>query len=387
MKDVLVKDKKCKYSKYCGGCTLQGFSYDKQLDKKQEYIEKLLGKLHKVNRIIGMDNPLNYRNKVQVTFGHDDKNNIICGNFISSTHIIVPIDECMIADEKANEIIDTVKSLAVKYRISVFDEDSLKGCLRHVQIRVSSSNEYMVILVTGSNTIPKGDLLVRDLLKNHKEIKTIVQNINRRHTSMVLGDRNIVLFGKGYIYDNLCSLNFKLSASSFYQVNKRQTEVLYNTALALADFSKEDTVIDAYCGIGTIGLITANKVKNVIGVELNKQAIRDAIYNSKLNDITNAYFVCDDAGHYMQRLSKEKKRIDSVIMDPPRSGADIKFLNSLVQLKPKKILYISCGPESLKSNLLYLTKNGYRINTIQPVDMFPFTDHVETVVLMSRDKE
>ena len=379
--------KKCPYAKYCGGCTLQGLSYPKQLETKQAYIEKLLSKYHKVNKIIGMDKPIDYRNKVQVTFGYNDKHQVICGNFIPSTHIIVPIEECMISDFKANEIILFIKDLANKYRISIFDEDSLKGCLRHIQIRCTSTNEYMVILVTGTNIIKNGDLLVKDLIHKYKEIKTVIQNINRKHTSMVLGDRNITLYGKGYIEDVLCGKKFKLSPSSFYQVNKRQTEVLYNTAIELANFNKNETIVDAYCGIGTIGLIASNKVKKLIGVELNRQAIKDAVINMKLNKVNNAVFVSDDAGHFMNRLTKEKGNIDAVIMDPPRSGADDKFLNALVRLKPNKILYISCGPESLRNNLKYLVNKNYKIDVIQPIDMFPYTNHVETVVLMSRDKE
>lgn len=370
----------CKYAKYCGGCNLQGFSYPKQLTMKQEYIEKLLSKLHKANRIIGMDNPLHYRNKIQVSFGYDDRHNIIYGNFVPSTHILVPFDDCMIADQNAINIIDTIKSLASKYRISLFDEDELKGCLRHVQVRSSSYDEYMVIFVVGTNNNKKLELIIKDLLKKHKEIKTTIVNINRRHTSMILGEKNIIATGKGYIEDELCNRKFRLSPSSFYQVNKRQTDVLYNTAINLANFNKNDIVIDAYCGIGTISLIVADKVKEVIGVELNKQAIKDAIVNKKINHIQNVNFVADDAGHFMEKLSKRNEKIDVVIMDPPRSGASDKFLSALVKLKPMKILYISCGPESLRNNLKFLLKKGYVINNIQPVDMFPYTNHIECVV-------
>ncbi|MDO5440287.1 MAG: 23S rRNA (uracil(1939)-C(5))-methyltransferase RlmD [Erysipelotrichaceae bacterium] len=383
---MIKNNKKCPYYKYCGGCNLQGLSYEKQLLKKQEYIDKLLSKLHKVNKIIGMNDPYNYRNKVQVTFGLDEKRNIICGNFIPSTHIIVPIDDCMISDEKANQIILTIKDLAIKYKLSIFDEDKLKGCLRHVQVRCSSTNEYMVILVVGISTIPNINLIIKDLLKKHKEIKTIVQNINRKHTSMVLGDKNITLFGKGYIEDVLCGKKFRLSPTSFYQVNKRQTEVLYNTAINYADFKGNETVVDAYCGIGTIGLIASSKIGKLIGIELNRRAIKDAVTNMKINKINNAVFLSDDAGHYMSRLAKDKCKIDAVIMDPPRSGADDKFLNSLVRLRPKKIVYISCGPESLRNNLKYLIKKDYQIEVIQPVDMFPYTNHVENIVLLSNKK-
>lgn len=372
----------CPYYKYCGGCSFQGTEYKKQLEKKQEYINKLLSKYHKVNKIIGMGDPLNYRNKIQVSFGYDAKHNVIYGNYIPSTHAIVEIDDCMLADKKSLEMISYIKKLIIKYHISIFDEDSLKGVIRHVQIRNTSLNEYMVILVVGIYHSKKLEVLVNDLKKKYKEIKTIVQNINNRHTSMVLGDKNIVLYGKGYILDTLCGLMFKLSPSSFYQVNKRQTKILYSTAINLAGFDLNDVVIDAYSGIGTISLIVSKYVKSVIGVEINKAAIKDAINNSKLNKIDNSYFVCDDAGRFMNKYAKDKKKVDFVIMDPPRSGADDKFLSSLIRLKPRKILYISCGPESLKNNLKYLTKNNYAVKEIQPVDMFPFTEHVECIVVL-----
>ena len=376
--------KVCEYKEYCGGCNLQGLSYPKQLEYKQNKINKLLSKFHKVNTIIGMDNPYNYRNKIQVSFGYDDKHHVICGNYIPSTHIIVPIKECMIADELSLEIIRYLKDLIIKYKISIFDEDALRGGVRHIQIRSTNTNEYMVIIVSGTNKLYKQEELIKDLIKKYKEIKTVVLNINRKHTSMVLGETNIILYGKGHVSDVLCGLKFNLSPTSFYQVNKRQTEVLYNTAINLADIKKSDIVVDAYSGIGTISLTLAKKAKEVLAVELNKQATKDAIINASINKIKNVTFVGDDAGHFMAKLAKQRKHIDVVSMDPPRSGASDKFLESINKLKPSKILYISCGPESLRNNLKYLTKIGYTIEVIQPVDMFPFTEHVECVVGMQR---
>ena len=376
--------KTCIYKDYCGGCQLQGLSYPKQLELKQNKINKLLSKFCKVNTIIGMDNPFNYRNKIQVSFGYDDTNSIICGNYIPSTHIIVPIEECMISDDKSLEIIKYFKELIIKYKISIFDEDALKGGVRHLQVRCTNTGEYMLIIVSGSMKLYKQEVLVKELTKKYKEIKTIVLNVNRKHTSMVLGDKNIVLYGKGYISDILCGLKFNLSPTSFYQVNKRQTEVLYNTALKMADIKKSDIVVDAYSGIGTISLTLAKKAKEVLAVELNKQATKDAIRNAKLNNMNNVTFVDDDAGHFMMNLAKQRKHIDVVSMDPPRTGASDKFLESIKKLKPSKILYISCGPESLRNNLKYLTRIGYVVNEIQPVDMFPFTEHVECVVTMQR---
>lgn len=376
-------ENKCIYSKYCGGCTLQGTPYKKQLEIKQVYISNLLKRFGKVEPILGMDNPLNYRNKVQVSLGYDDRHHVICGNYLPSSHMIVPIEDCMICDDRANKIINSIVRLIKKYKISIFDERAYKGCLRHILIRTSNTNEIMVVLVTGSFNIVKKDLFIKDILKFNPEITTIVQNFNNKHTSMVLGDKSTVLYGKGYIYDELCGYKFKISPSSFYQVNKRQTEVLYKEGLKLANFSKEDTIIDAYSGIGTIGIIASKDVKKVLSVELNKEASKDAIKNAKLNKIDNIEFINSDAGKFMENMAKNKLKLDGLIMDPPRSGADKKFLNAIFKLKPKKILYISCGPETLKSNLIDLTKNGYKVNKIQPVDMFPYTNHVETVVLLS----
>ncbi len=377
---------KCEYSKYCGGCSLQGIEYSKQLSMKQDYINSLLNKFGNINPIKGMKDPYNYRNKIQVTFDYDDKKRVVCGNFLPSSHMVIPVKECQIIDDKANKIIDSVVRLANKYKISVFDEHSYKGCLRHLLIRTSNLNEIMLVIVTGSFNINKKELFIRDVLKYNPEITTIVQNFNNKHTSMILGDKNTTLYGRGYIYDLLCGMKFKISPHSFYQTNKRQTEVLYNTAINLANFKGDETIVDAYCGTGTIGLIASFKVKKVIGVEVNQSAIKDANKNARLNNINNVSFICDDAGHFMDLLVKQKQSLDALIMDPPRAGASDKFLKSVYRLRPSKIVYISCGPESLRSNLNDLTKNGYKVESIQPVDMFPFSDvhHVETVVLLCK---
>lgn len=384
MKD-LNKNNRCPLYENCGGCQLQTLSYDEQLKFKQEKIDKLLSNFHFVNPIIGCKEKYNYRNKVQVSFGKDRNGKIIVGNYVPSTHIIVPVKECQIADTKANKIIDTIKKLVIKYNISIFDENSFKGCIRHVQVRCTNLDQYMVILVTGTSKIYKGDLLVKELLSTHTEIKTVIQNINNKRTSMVLGDKNYTLYGTGYIKDKLCGLDFSLSPTAFYQVNKYQTEVLYEKAMELAKLKGDEVAIDAYCGIGTISLLLSKRVKQVLGVEINKNAIKDAKYNAKLNKINNVEFLADDAGRFMSRIAKENKnKIDVVCMDPPRAGADEKFLKSLITLNPKKIIYISCGPESLKSNLGYLTKHGYKIDEIQPVDMFPYTEHIETIVILTK---
>lgn len=373
----------CPVSKYCGGCQLQGIAYKKQLQTKQKEIETLFRKYKKIKPIIGMVDPLNYRNKVQVSFGYDESHNVICGNYVASTHTIVPVENCMICDEGANQIINSIIKLIIKYKISVFDEDVMKGCIRHILIRATRTGEYMVVLVTGSFTIAKKDLFIKDIIKYNKQVKTIVQNINNKRTSMILGNRNITLYGKGYIIDRLFKLTFRISPSSFYQVNKSQVEMLYEAAILAAKLNKDEVLIDAYCGTGTIGLVASRFCKNVIGVEINKDAIKDANINMKANKIKNVEFVCDDASRFMSKLARTKTNIDVVIMDPPRTGSDKKFMDAIFKLRPKKIVYVSCNPYTLKEDLNYLSKY-YKVNSMQPVDMFPYTNHIEVVTGLSK---
>lgn len=370
----------CKYADVCGGCDYQGLSYTKQLELKQEKINDLFPKEKNILPIIPSDPYINYRNKVQVTFGRNEKKNIVVGNYAKDSHYLVPIEECMICDLKIIEIINSIVRLIKKYHISIYDEQVKKGTMRHLLIRSSSLNEYMVIIVTGSPHINYQKEFIRDIKKFNPLVKTIIHNINNQHTSMILGPKSAVRYGKGFIKDELMGYRFKISPSSFYQINHSQAEKLYTNAIKYADLSKDDVVIDAYCGTGTIGIILSKYVKEVIGVEINKDAIKDAIENAQINEVNNISFVCDEAGKYMRKLAKNKKKIDIVIMDPPRSGANEDFLNSLITLKPRKVVYISCNPDTLKRDLTYLQKHNYQIKNIQPVDMFPYTMHIEIVV-------
>lgn len=376
--------KKCIYSNDCGACSLQGISYNKQLKIKQDKINSLLNRFSKVEPILGMDNPLNYRNKVQVSFAYDDNHNVVYGNYEASKHFIVPFDDCMINDETSNEIIKSTTRLINKYKISIFDENSLRGCIRHLLIRSTNTGEYMLVLVTGSTSINKKEQFINDIVKYNKEVVTIVQNINNKHTSMVLGNKNIVLYGKGFVTDKLCGLKFNISANSFYQVNKRQTEVLYNKVIELAKLNKDDVLLDAYCGTGTIGLVTSKYCKQVYGVEINKDAVKDAINNAKNNKIKNCYFINEDASEFMYQLSKNDDHIEVLIMDPPRTGSNRKFLENVLKVAPNRIVYVSCGPDTLVRDLDILTRS-YKVETIQPIDMFPFTDHIECIVSMHRN--
>ena len=374
---------KCRVARICGGCQLQSVEYDRQLQRKQEYVEKLYSH-YQVRPIIGMEDPYHYRNKVQVAFGRAN-GRVICGNYVTSTHQIVEIKDCQITDRKANEIIEDIRKLIISFRLTVFDENAMKGFLRHVLIRTGHvSGQIMVVLVTGSYQFPKKKDFIDALLKKHPEITTVVQNINSAHTSMVLSDKSITLYGKGYIEDVLCEKVFRISANSFYQVNSVQTEKLYGAAIEMAQLEKNDTVIDAYCGIGTIGISIAGKVRQVLAVEINKQAIRDARVNAKLNDVENISFSVMDAGKFMRKLAYEKTQVDVVIMDPARAGADEPFLSSLVKLKPRKVVYISCNPDTQRRDISYLSNHGYKVEELQPVDMFPFTEHVECIVVICR---
>lgn len=378
-----LRNGQCPHYKKCGGCQLQNLTYEQQLQWKQGQVIKLLHSFGRVNDIIGMKNPYNYRNKVSAAFSVDRAGHTISGVYQSSTHHVVPVNKCMIEDKKADEIIVSIRKLIKDFKIQPYNEYRDIGLLRHVLIkRGFKTNEIMVVLVTTKPILPAKNNFVKALLKLHPEITTIIQNVNPNRTSMILGKQEKVLYGNGTITDVLCDCKFRISAKSFYQINPVQTEVLYNKAIEFANLSGEETIIDAYCGIGTIGLIASKHVKNVIGVEVNNDAVRDAISNARLNSIKNAYFYNADAGEFMVDVAHEGEKVDVVFMDPPRAGSDINFLSSLVTLSPKKVVYISCNPETLARDLKYLTAHNYIVMKIQPVDMFPHTNHVETVVTL-----
>ncbi len=377
----------CKSYKKCGGCQYQGLAYPKQLEKKQKNVEALLKKFGKVNPIIGMKEPFYYRNKVHAVFDRDRRGNIISGTYEANSHRVVPIEECLIEDKKCQEIIRTIRGMLKSFKIKTYDEDTGYGLLRHVLVRRGAkSGEIMVVLVLGSPIFPSKNNFVKALRKEHPEITTILLNVNSKKTSMVFGEKESVIYGKGFIRDELCGCTFRISAKSFYQVNPVQTEVLYNKAIEFAALTGKERVIDAYCGIGTIGMIAAKHAKEVIGVELNKDAVRDAKLNAKENNVKNIVFRQGDAGEFMTAMAAAGEKADVVLMDPPRAGSDEAFLSAVVKLAPKKVVYVSCNPETLARDLKYLTRKGYEVRKIQPVDMFGFTVHVETVVMLSHKK-
>lgn len=377
----------CPYAKKCGGCDYQGIPYEKQLSMKQKEMEKLLGGLAKVYPIIGMEEPTHYRNKVHAVFDRDKKGNIISGVYEKNSHRVVNVDSCMIEDERADAIVLTVRKLIKDFKMKVFNEDTGYGLFRHVLIRTGHvSGQILVVLVLASPILPAKNNFIKALRVAHPEITSIVLNVNDRKTSMVLGEREIVLYGKGYIEDTLCGLTYRISPKSFYQVNPIQTEKLYQTAVDYAGLTGKEVVLDTYCGIGTIGMTAASKAKEVIGVELNKDAVKDAIANAKANGIKNVRFYNKDAGDFIVGMAQQNVKCDVIFMDPPRSGSTEKFLDCVAKLAPKRVVYVSCDPVTLARDLKYITKKGYRVEKIQPVEMFCFTKHCENVVLLQKTK-
>ena len=379
------KDGVCPYAKKCGGCDYQGIEYKKQLEMKEEKVRKLLKDFVKVSPIVGMENPYYYRHKVHAAFDCVARGQVVAGVYKKNSHDVVDIESCQIEDQEADKIIREIKDLLKSFKIRTYDEDTGYGLLRHVLVRKGyHTGEIMVVLVLVSPILPSKNNFVKALRKNHPNISTVVINVNDKRTSMVLGERNIVVYGKGFIEDKLCGCTFRISPNSFYQVNPAQTENLYEKAIACAALTGKEKVIDAYCGTGTIGIIASKHAKEVIGVELNKDAIKDAITNAKRNEIKNIRFINDDAGKYMVSLAEKKETVDVVIMDPPRSGSDEAFLSSVVKLAPKRVVYVSCGPDTLARDLKYLTKIGYKVTEATPYDMFPMTAHTEVVVSLVR---
>lgn len=373
----------CPVHRKCGGCQYQGMAYKKQLSLKQRQANMLLGKFGPVLPIIGMKDPLHYRNKVHAVFAFE-KGKAIAGTYQEGTHKVVPVESCLIDDEKSDAIIQTIRELLRSFKIKTYNEDSGYGLLRHVLIRRGfTSGEIMVVLVASSPVFPSKNNFVKALRKEHPEITTVILNVNDQNTSMVLGERNITLYGKGYIVDTLCGHTFAISPSAFYQVNPVQTEILYQTAMDYAGLTGKETVVDAYCGIGTIGIIAADKAKSVIGVELNPASVKDARNNARHNNIGNITFYQNDAERFLNEMQEQNAKADVIFMDPPRAGSTQSFMASAISLNPDRIVYISCNPETLARDLEFLKKHQYTAEKIQPVDMFPFTTHMETVCLLT----
>ncbi len=380
------KQSLCPVSGKCGGCQFVDMPYKVQLKKKQKQVEQLLKEYGKVMPIIGMEEPAHYRNKVHAAFAFQKGKGIVSGIYEQRSHRVVPVENCFLENQKAGEIIESVRELAKSFKLKAYDEDSGYGLLRHVLVRVGHiTGEIMVVLVLGSPILPSKKNFVNELCKLHPEITTILINVNNKRTSMVLGEKEQVIYGKGYIEDELCGRRFKISAKSFYQVNSVQTEALYAKAAEYAQLTGRETVVDAYCGIGTIALAVAGQAGKVIGVELNRDAVRDAVANARINQIKNADFYQNDAGRFLTQMADAGEQVDVLFLDPPRSGSTEEFLDALIQISPKRVAYISCEPETLARDLKYLTgKSRYRVREMTPVDMFPYTGNIEVVCLLSK---
>lgn len=363
--------------------------YREQLEIKKAYVNQQLKGYCSVDGVIGMAEPYYYRNKVHVVLSREKarggkKGKIAAGIYEEESHRVVAVKNCLLHDRYADEIIESIVDIMEKGRFEPYDEDRGTGNIRHILIRRGHvSKETMVIIVTGTKVFPGNKNFTRELLKRHPDITTIVHNINDKKTSMVLGQNQRVLYGKGYIHDILCGLKFCISPKSFYQINSAQTEILYGKAMEFAGLTGKEAVIDAYCGIGTISMVASRYAGTVTGVELNSDAVRDAKINARLNNVENVKFYNDDAGAFMEKINEKP---DVVFIDPPRSGSTDKFLSSLIRLSPKKIVYVSCNPETQRRDLKRLIHGGYKAEKACAVDMFPGTGSVETVVLLSQQK-
>ena len=378
-------------AKNCGGCPLLGLDYAEQLKQKEATVKKLLGKYGPVNAIRGMEDPYHYRNKVISTFTTGWGGKLTSGIYAANSHKVLPVERCLLQDEVLDKTMEAVRAAAIACRYQPYNEDKGTGLVRHCLLRRGvATGQVMVVLVTAQPVLPGAKNFVRALLaeaeKRGVTVTTVVQNVNPRKTSVVLGDAEKVLYGKGYILDTLCGKTYALSPRSFYQINHSQTEVLYGLAVEAAHLTGKEVVLDAYCGIGTIGLTAADHAKQVVGVELNRDAVQDAIGNAKHNGVKNARFFAADATRWISEAAAAGERADVIFMDPPREGSTPQFIESVARMAPKRVVYVSCNPETLARDLALLTKKGYRVESSTPVDMFPHSEHVETVVLLSHKK-
>lgn len=377
----------CPHQKECGGCQFMHVSYEYEVEQKKRHLNELFKGFRSIKEVgfVSMFEPLNYRNKCQMTYKLSKTKQVVCGFYEEYSHRIVTVSDCMLQANMANKLIKDLNTVLSKHKIQPYDEKNRTGTLRHVFVRYGfNTKELMLIIVTNGEMFPGRNNVVKDLLKINNSITTIVQNYNSRDTSIVLGESQKVLYGPGFIYEKIGSYKFKISPKSFFQVNSIGMKKLYDLALKNSNIKPTDIVLDAYCGVGTITIFASKYAKEVIGVELNKQAIADAKINAKINNITNVEFIADDATNYITHAAKNREKIDIVIMDPPREGSTKQFINAIGYLKPRQVIYISCDPSTLKRDLFIFMDNDYVVESITGVDMFSRTKHVETVCLLER---
>lgn len=381
------KESDCATYKRCGGCSLRHMTYESTLKLKRQVVQNLVNKGLKkkveVLETIGMENPYNYRNKAQYPVGLNSEGQQEVGVFAQRTHTIIPIQTCLIQTEISQKIAKTILNFVKEKNIQVYNEENQKGLLRHIVIKVGKyTNQVMCILVVNDSKFNQEQELVKLLCEKYPEIKTIVKNINNKNTNVILGKENINLYGNGYIEDKLGEYIFKISPMSFYQVNPVQAEILYTTAINQANLDRNDILFDLYCGIGTIGIFASKYVNKVYGIEIVPQAIEDAKENAKINDVKNIEFICGDVEvAFDELINKEKIVPSAIIVDPPRKGLDNKTVENIAKIKPAKLVYISCNPATMVRDLAKL-EDIYNIKTIQPVDMFPWTNGVESITIL-----
>ncbi|MGC9934207.1 23S rRNA (uracil(1939)-C(5))-methyltransferase RlmD [Priestia aryabhattai] len=377
----------CPVYKQCGGCQLQHVSYEGQLQFKQKQVKDVMARIGHlpdvpVHSTLGMNDPWRYRNKAQVPVA-EREGGLVAGFYQQRSHDIINMDACLIQQQANDDVVQAVKSICEKHGVSAYQEQKHKGSLRHIMARYGLvTGEIMVVIVTRTAELPNKKRIIEDIIEAVPNVKSIVQNVNSKRTNVILGNQTNVLWGEEYIYDYIGDVKFAISAKSFYQVNPEQTKVLYDKALEYADLTGEETVIDAYCGIGTISLFLAQKAKKVYGVEIVPEAIEDAKRNAELNSIHNAEFEVGEAEVVIPNWYKQGIKADVIVVDPPRKGCDEALLNTIIDMKPKKVVYVSCGPATLARDLAILEKGGYETVEVQPVDMFPHTTHVENVAVL-----
>ena len=383
-------ERKCSESlRQCGGCQIQELDYQKQLDVKTNEVKQVISRIGKLDDVVihdtlGMEHPFRYRNKAQFPIQKKDNMPVI-GFYKKKSHDLISTDECIIQHEVNDKIIKIIKTYIRAYNVSIYDEKTHKGLLRHLVTKVGfTTGEVMIVLVANGKKLPYLKELASVLKENIPGFKTLVVNVNTQKTNVILGKENIVAYGDGMIRDYIGELVFEISPLSFFQVNPLQTEVLYNKALEYANLGENDTVFDIYCGIGTISLFLAQKAKKVYGIEIVEDAIKDAKRNAKINNMDNIEFYVGKAEEVVPKMYKEGKRANVVVVDPPRKGCDEKVLDTIVSMEPDRVVYVSCNPSTLARDLAYLNERGYKCHEIQPVDMFPHSVHVENVAWLSR---
>ena len=374
---------KCPHFNLCGGCSKLNLSYEEEIKEKEEYVNKLFSSIgyKKFVEVVKADNPYYYRNKVMMAFKLSKTKKVVSGIYEEHSRKIVPVNDCLIQSEEINRVLKSVNIALSKNKITPFVNG---GFVKHVLVRHAiKTNQIMVVIVTNSEMFPGRANFVKDLLKLEPKVTTIIQNIQSRDTSIVLGTKERVLYGKGFIVDELCGLKFKLSARSFFQINPVQTEKLYSIAMDFANLRVGNTVIDAYSGIGTIGMVASKTCGKVICVENNPDAVNDAKFNAKFNNISNVNFYCEDSTKFINELALNKIKVDCVILDPPRTGTTYNFISAIAKMGVKRVVYVSCGPETLIRDLKIFKDFGYEIKNAKCVDMFSKTEHVESVCMLT----